>query len=390
MWINLSICSCQNISPTANNDFNEVNNYLVGAENTHEYLDLLKNKRVGVVVNKASEIGGEFMVDSLIASYINIVSIFTPEHGLSASKSAGELINDPGFYLKIPVKSLYGSSKKMKSSWLTDLDILVFDLQDVGVRFYTYISTLHYVMEACAVAGVPLIVLDRPNPFTNVVDGYVLDSALISFIGMHPVPVQYGLTIGEFADMIKGEGWIKNSELLDLKVVACDNYRRGEQVTFNKAPSPNLRSLQAIYNYPSLCFFEGTIISVGRGTVLPFEVFGHTKWLEYDTVLIPKSQESAHYPKFQDELCKFQLYNASTLKGEILDLDPLLKAYKYFANSDEKFFSRPDHFDKLAGSSLLRKMIESGKSESEIRSSWNRDIENYKLIRQKYLIHQYE
>ena len=245
-----------------------------GIYDTETYIPHLINKKVAVVVNQSSIIDNQHLIDSLISSDIYIQSIFSPEHGFLGTNPAGEYIDNSVYRNHIPIISLYGHSKRLNDQDLKNIDVLLFDIQDVGVRFYTYISTLHYVMEACARNNIKLIVLDRPNPHTHYVDGPVLKMDYQSFVGMHPVPIVYGMTIGEYAMMINGEGWLDNELICDLSIVKLTSYSRGDIINIPIAPSPNLRNMNAIFLYPSLCLFEGTLISIGRGTDLPFEMYG--------------------------------------------------------------------------------------------------------------------
>ena len=322
----------------------------------------LQGKRIGLVCNHTSFVDSIHRIDYLLQNNYNLLAVFTPEHGLTGLAEAGEKVNDSTIRDgKIIVRSLYGKTKKPKKEWLNDIDIMLFDLQDVGCRFYTYISTLEYVMQACIESNIPLIVYDRPNP-NNFVDGPVLEPKYRSFVGMQPIPVCYGLTIGEYAMMINQEHWVDKDQMCNLLVVPMKNYNRDEQNPLPIAPSPNLQTLQAIINYPTLCFFEGTPFSVGRGTPTPFE----TVFLEAE--------------KTKTKLC----FNKIKLASKKIELAFILKVYKE-SNLKEKFFN--SFFDKLAGTDQLRKQILEGKSEEQIRESWEADIEKYLQIRDKYLIY---
>ncbi|MDF1575133.1 MAG: DUF1343 domain-containing protein [Bacteroidales bacterium] len=361
-----------------------------GAEQLDRYLPLLKEKRIALVANHSSVVGGKHLVDTLLASGIGrdqFVKVFAPEHGFRGDRAAGVLIEDATDPLTgIPVASLYGSHKKPEPEDLAGIDLMIFDLQDVGARFYTYISTLHYVMEACAENGIPLILLDRPNPNGAYVDGPLLDTAFSSFVGMHPIPVVYGLTIGELSGMINGEGWLNQGVRCDLTVIPCEGYVHGRPYSLPVRPSPNLPNEHAVWLYPSTCFFEGTVLSEGRGTDMPFEVYGHPE-LQGEFSFVPRSIPGvAGNPKFQGELCYgADLRSFSPEEGWTrIHLRFLLEAYEAFPRKKE-FFT--PYMDKLAGTDSLRKMIEAGWGEERIRATWEQDIEKYKLIRKKYLIY---
>lgn len=323
---------------------------------------------------------------------LQVVKIFSPEHGFTGSFSAGEHVEDEEVDgVKIPMISLYGSHKKPTAEDLADVDVVLFDLQDVGVRFYTYISTLTYVMEACAEFRKPLVVLDRPNPFANVVDGPVLDTNYRSFVGLHPVPVLYGLTIGEYAQMVKGEGWIPGADSLQLSVIPCPDYFR-EPVYFPKEapPSPNLPNAHAIALYPSLCFFEATPVSVGRGTDSPFEHFG-APWLDSTGyAFVPQPNAGASSPKFEGERCQgWDLRNVVYQPEFGLDLQYLHSAYHAYVHlgldTVKPFFT--SFMDKLAGGTTLEDALVAGWSISEIQESWKAEIRAYESIRSRYLLY---
>ena len=277
----------------------------LGIEQTKTYLPLLKNKKIGLVSNQTSTLNNEHLVDYLLKENISVKSIFSLEHGFRGDKDAGEKVNsDIDTKTGLQIISLYGKHKKPSVADLKEIDIMVFDIQDVGVRFYTYISSLHYIMEACAENNIQLIVLDKPNPNAFYIDGPVLDTNFNSFIGMHPVPVVYGMTIGEYALMIKGEEWIKKSDQLNLKVISCLNYSHKDIYHLKTPPSPNLPNWESVYLYPSLCFFEGTDISVGRGTSLPFQIFGTPIDSTFGTFsFTPKSNYGSKKPKHKNEMC---------------------------------------------------------------------------------------
>lgn len=361
-----------------------------GADNIEEYLPLLEGKKIAIVANPSSLIKNEHLVDYLIAKNVKIKKIFSPEHGFRGKADAGEKIKNAKDKLTgIQIVSLYGKHFKPSISDVRGIDVMLFDLQDVGVRFYTYISTLHYVMEVCAEQNIPLIVLDRPNPNAHYIDGPVLDMQYSSFVGMHPVPVVYGMTIGEYAKMINGEKWLKNGVQCDLKVIACKNWNRGQKYHLPVKPSPNLPNSLSITLYPSLCFFEGTSVSAGRGTDHPFQCYGHPFMNESDFTFKPRSIPGASkYPKFKGEKCNgfdLRLVNEDSFRNrKKLDLSFLMTAYSQLKEK-EKFFNA--FFRNLAGSNELRQQLESGVSEEEIRVSWNEDLEKFKIIRSKYLIY---
>tara|TARA_R110002049_G_scaffold131554_7_gene290341 strand:- start:2309 stop:3631 length:1323 start_codon:yes stop_codon:yes gene_type:complete len=385
---------------------------IVGANQIEDYLPLLQGKRVGVVANQSSVIfkdigqktdAGSYthLVDSLLSLNIDIKTVFAPEHGFRGTADAGEKIKD-GIDTKtgVPIISLYSANKKPKLEQLKEtkkyekdvekgvsrIDVMVFDLQDVGVRFYTYISTLHYVMEACAEANIPLIILDRPNPNGHYIDGPILEMEHKSFVGMHPIPVAHGMTIGEYAQMINGEKWLKNGAQCELKVIPIKNYTHKTAYSLPIKPSPNLPNDKAINLYPSLCFFEGTNVSVGRGTKFQFQIFG-SPFLNnelYDFQFTPQPNDGAKYPKHQGKLC----YGKNLVLTEnlnTLNLNWLIEAYKNTKNKDE-FFNA--FFTKLAGTKKLQKQIESGLSEAEIKELWKEGLEAFKTVREKYLIYE--
>ena len=364
---------------------------IVGAERLGKYLPLLQGKKIGVVCNQTSLIGSQHLVDSLLKMDVDIVSIFSPEHGIRGNADAGESVQssiDP--ITKLPIISLYGDHKKPTKDDLADLDIIVFDIQDVGVRFYTYISTLHYVMEACAEQGKSIIVLDRPNPNGYFVDGPILDQSFTSFVGMHPIPVVYGMTIGEYARMINGENWLHQGMQADLTVIELKNYSHSTFYELPVRPSPNLPDIRAILLYPSTCFFEGTTLSLGRGTDKPFQYIGHPSMhSEFSFVPMPNFG-SKHPPQegkrcFGSDLSNVTLGSITDKKG--LDLSLLLKYYTEINAQGETFFLKNNFFDKLAGSDALRKQIIEGKNEAEIRASWQPDLERFQKIRAKYLLY---
>jgi len=355
----------------------------LGAEQTELYFDYLKGKRVAVVANQSSLIASTHLVDSLLHSEIEVVKVFSPEHGFRGTADAGAYI-ESGVDERtgLPIVSLYGSNKKPKANQLEGVDVLVFDIQDVGARFYTYISTLHYVMEAAAENSIPVLVLDRPNPNGHYVDGPVLDTAYRSFVGMHPIPIVHGMTIGEYAQMINGEKWLNDGLHCELTVVSMTSYNRNIPYDLLVKPSPNLPNAQAVNLYPSLCLFEGTNISVGRGTELPFQHYG-APFLTSDYSFIPQSGAGAKYPKHEGKKC-FGKDLSKHPKLNQLDLSFLIDTYMECQNKDE-FFN--PFFDKLAGNKVLRNQINDGKSEEEIRQSWAAELEGFMKMRNTYLLY---
>ena len=323
----------------------------------------------------------------MISKDISVKKVFAPEHGFRGTADAGEHVKD-GIDSKtgVPLISLYGSNKKPNQQQLKDIDVVVFDIQDVGARFYTYISTLHYVMEACAEAGIYLIVLDRPNPNGHYIDGPILENEHQSFVGMHPVPVVHGLTIGEYAQMINGEGWLKNNVKCELRVIKMRHYTHQTPYSLPIKPSPNLPNDQAINLYPSLCFFEGTFINAGRGTEMQFQIFGAPSLpaSKYTFEYTPQANEGAKNPKFKGQLCHGKdLRNEPRLSK--INLEWLIEAYN--ANGKKSGFFN-SFFVKLAGTEKLQKQIEQGLSAEEIRDSWKEGLENFKEIRKKYLLYE--
>lgn len=359
-----------------------------GAERAKLYLPLLKNKRVGIVTNQTGQVRDRHLVDFLIASKIQLMRIFSPEHGFRGTASAGETVNnqkDPKTGLSII--SLYGKNKKPSTAQLKDIDLMVFDLQDVGVRCYTYISTLTYMMEACAKQRISLIVLDRPNPNGHYINGPVLQPKLSSFVGLHPVPIVYGMTIGEYAQMVHGEGWLPlGTPPLDLKVIPLKNYDHKMPYTLPVAPSPNLPNDQAIRLYPSLCLFEGTQVSIGRGTDFPFQVYG-APYFDRDIYYFsftPHSKVGEKNPTFNGKKC-YGYDLRSPKKTKRLHLNWLIKAHQEATRSKTTFFT--PFFQKLAGTGSLQQQIEQGLSEDQIRASWQEELDAFKRIRKKYLLY---
>jgi uncharacterized protein YbbC (DUF1343 family) len=367
-----------------------IDSLMVGADQIDLFLPWVEGKRVGLVGNQSSLVGKQHVLDTLLAYGVDVVKIFSPEHGFRGKADAGEKI-DSSVDQKtgVPIVSLYGNNKKPRVDQLQDIDILLFDLQDVGARFYTYISTLHYVMEACAENNKTLIVLDRPNPNGHIVDGPILKKDFKSFVGMHPIPILHGMTMAEYARMINGEGWLKDEFQCELKWVPCRNYSRYDAYYLPVPPSPNLRTFSAINLYPSLCLFEGTVISEGRGTDGPFERFGHPQ-LPLDSFPFqfePKSGFGAKYPKLEGQLCNgLNLKEEGNNRLNQLELKWLISAYKAFQGTPF-FIKKNNWFDTLAGTDQLRKAIEEGKSESDIRSDWKEGLDQFRSMRKEYLIY---
>ena len=360
---------------------------IVGAQRTNVYFPLLEGKKIGIVGNQTSLIHQTHLVDSLIASKLNVVKVFSPEHGFRGTADAGAKVNssiDPK--TKLPIVSLYGSNKKPSQDQLKGIDVVIFDIQDVGVRFYTYISTLDYVMEACAEAQIPVIVLDRPNPNGHYIDGPILEDNYQSFVGMHPVPVVYGMTIGEYAQMINGEHWLENNLHCELTIVELENYTHQSKYSLPVAPSPNLKSDQSINLYPSLCFFEGTSVSVGRGTSAPFEIYGHPKFPNDLYSFTPTSMAGSSDPKLKGVKCFGYNLGKDTTYLRELNISYLINAKQMIGN--DALFENAKFFNLLAGNSTFLEQLKSDKSEAEIRESWKNGLDSFKLVRAKYLLYE--
>ncbi len=363
----------------------------VGAENVAAYLPLLEGKSVGVIANQTSMLNDVHLVDTLLALNVNVKRVFSPEHGFRGKADAGEKVKS-GIDAKtgLPVASLYGKNKKPKPEVLEDLDVLVFDLQDVGVRFYTYISTMHYIMEAAAENGVEVIVLDRPNPNGFYVDGPVLELKHKSFVGMHPVPIVHGMTVGEYAQMINGEGWLAEGKTCSLTVIPCKDYGHNDFYRLPIKPSPNLPNMEAVYLYPSLCLFEGTVVSIGRGTDSPFQVVGHPDLSKKRFSFTPTSREGAKKPKHQDQLCYG--YDLTTF-GQVY-MRNVKELYLFWVigmyedlEDKEDFFLPNKFFNLLAGNSTLMQQIKDEVSVEQIRASWEPKLSQFKTMRKKYLLY---
>jgi uncharacterized protein YbbC (DUF1343 family) len=359
----------------------------VGAEQIEKYLPQLKGKNIGLVVNQTSNVFDEHLVDVLLKNNIDIKMIFSPEHGFRGNRDAGEKF-DSSIDTKtgISLVSLYGKNRKPSLTTMKELDVIVFDIQDVGVRFYTYISTMHYMMEAAADAGVEFIILDRPNPNGSFIDGPILEKEFRSFVGMHPIPLLHGMTVAELALMITGEGWLTTKKELALSVVRVKNYQRYLAYVLPIKPSPNLPNARSIYLYPSLAFFEATPVSIGRGTNFPFQVIGHDNITIGDFSFIPISTPgAASKPKFMNIMLQGEDLRLVDSQG--LNLRFILHWYKAFAEQKVTFFNSPQFMDKLAGTDKLRKAIIAGQSAEQIKLSWRAGITQFKQKRQPYLLY---
>lgn len=361
----------------------------MGDEQMDLYLPVLAGKRVALLVNHTAMVGKTHLADTLKSRGVNIVKIFAPEHGFRGLADAGEKVAD-GVDAKtgIPVVSLYGSTlKDMKATpeHMKDVDIVVFDIQDVGARFFTYISTLHYMMESCAENNKKLMVLDRPNPNAGYIDGPILEKELKSFVGMHPIPITHGMSIGEYAQMVTGEGWLGGDLTCTLEVVKMKNWKHSDSYSLPIRPSPNLPNDHAIGLYPSTCLFEGTALSIGRGTQNPFEVMGHPDLKNQPYQFTPVSIDGmAKKPRLENKLCfGIDLRNARIPRQ--IWLQPVIDMYNAFPDK-EKFFI--GYFDTLAGTKELRAQIRKGMSEEQIRASWKPGLDRYKKMRKKYLLYQ--
>lgn len=364
---------------------------VVGAEQPEFFMRYLKDKKVALVVNQTSMVHDQHLVDNLLYQKVNITSIFAPEHGFRGDADAGEHVaNGRDKKTNLPIISLYGNNKKPTQAQLSNCDVVVYDIQDVGARFYTYISTLQYVMEACAEAKKQVIVLDRPNPNGFYVDGPVLQNKYASFVGMQSIPIVHGMTVGEYAKMLNGENMLANGVICKLIVIPCLLYTHNTLYQVPIPPSPNLRSMQAIWLYPSLCLFEGTEVSVGRGTKTPFEIWGHPDYKNNGFSFTPLPSQGAKDPLYNGKKCygsDMRLNPSDVLKivDNKINLSFLKNAY-YLSPHKKNFFNA--FFEKLVGNADLRKQIEKGMTEKEIRKTWERDLIKFKEIRKKYLIYE--
>lgn len=363
------------------------------ADQFFKYYDYIQDKKLALVVNHTSMVGNKHLVDTLLSLNCQVQKVFAPEHGFRGTADAGERLSDkidPATGL--PLISLYGKNKRPSQSQMKDVDLVIFDVQDVGTRFYTYTSTMTYVMEACAEAGVPLLILDRPNPNGHYVDGPVLEEGQESFVGLHPVPIVHGLTVAEYARMINEEGWLKDDLYCELYHVQCANYSHQDFYELPIAPSPNLPNMRSIYLYPSLCWFEGTTVSVGRGTDKQFQIYGQPQANQGGYEFVPQPQAGAKYPKHENERCQGYDLTAMALstlqKRSQIELDYLLKFYQNLSPELQKdFFKSNNFFDLLAGTPTLQAQIKSGASAATIRASWEPALEKYKQLRKQYLLY---
>jgi uncharacterized protein YbbC (DUF1343 family) len=357
---------------------------VTGADQIESFYKALTGKRVALVVNHTSRIGTTHLADSLKALGVNIVKIFGPEHGFRGNAADGELVNDSvDVRTGIALVSLYGKNKKPTRQQLEDVDVVIFDIQDVGTRFYTYISTMHYVMEACAEANKKVIILDRPNP-NAFVDGPVNEKPFQSFVAMHPIPIAHGLTVGELAQMINGEGWLINKLHCDIEIIQVKNWKHTDEYALPVGPSPNLPNDQAIRLYPSICLFEGTVISLGRGTLFPFQVLGNPELKDMPFTFTPVTLKGvAVKPPHENKLC-YGIDLRTETPGRRINLDYLFTMYRAYPDK-EKFFI--PYFDILAGTPVLKQQIRDGLTEEQIRESWRKDLDVYKEKRKKYLLY---
>lgn len=364
----------------------------LAADRPEIYLPLLDGKHVALVVNQSSLVGKKHLVDYLLKHGIKVKKIFAPEHGFRGNADAGAHVkNSRDRKTGLPIISLYGKHKKPTKNDLKGIDMIVFDIQDVGVRFYTYLSTLHYVMEAAAEQYIPVMVLDRPNPNGHYVDGPVLQRKYRSFVGLDPVPVVYGMTIGEYARMLNGEGWLKHGVKTDLRVIPLAGYTYRSRYSLPVKPSPNLPNDRAVMLYPSLAFFEGTAISAGRGTGKPFQLYGAPKYMRKKFSFVPQSRPGAKYPKYKGKRCygvdlsriDMQKYRS---RGKLY-LGYLRDAYRHYADKKHFFPNGGKFFDRLAGTDRLRHQIISGVPEADIRKSWEKDLVEFRKIRERYLLY---
>lgn len=384
-YITLFICWLAVLQATA-----QVKN---GADRLEELFPLLENKRISLVVNQTSLVQNVHLLDTLYNKGVHITQVFAPEHGFRGDADAGEFIkNGKDYRTQVPIISLYGKNKKPQPSQLQQTDIMIFDIQDVGARFYTYISTMFYVMQACAENNKELIILDRPNP-CDYVDGPVLDMKYKSFVGMLPIPVLHGCTIGELAQMINGEGWLGNNLQCPLKVITIEDWKHGQPYSLPVKPSPNLPNDQAIALYPSLCPFEGTSVSVGRGTDFPFQIIGSPTTKNLKFRFMPHSMKgSDKHPLHQDTYCYGLNLSSEKNIPKGFSLQYVIQFYNYFQNltkhTEKEFFTRPHWFDLLMGTNQVRLDILKDKSEEQIRSAWQKKLNQYKEIRKKYLLYE--
>ncbi len=380
LLVNIVACNAQTIQK----------NILPGAYNLEEYLPLIQNQNIGLVVNQSSIVEQKHLLDTLLACNVNVLKVFAPEHGFRGVKDAGEHIdNDIDQKTGVPIISLYGKNRKPDLEQLKGLDVIIFDIQDVGVRFYTYISTMHYMMEACAQADIKFVVLDRPNPNGNYFDGPVLEKEYKSFVGMHPIPIVHGLTVGELAQMINGEYWLKDSLQCNLKVVKVKNWNHNTPYDLPVKPSPNLPNTLSIRLYPSLCFFEATNISIGRGTYFPFQVIGYPDSECGEFSFTPKSIDGmSKHPKQENVTCYGIDLRSESLQHQFT-LQYFIEFYNRLKNKDKFTFDKR-WFNLLAGNTQLYNDIVNGLDEEQIRFKWQDSLQKYSLLRDKYLLYSKE
>ena len=363
------------------------NEVIVGSERMDEYLEKISNKSVGLLVNHSSLVNNTHLIDTLISRNINIKKVFTPEHGFTGNIERGKTVNEDTLVIDdkiIPIISMYGKSRIPSKESMMGLDVLIFDIQDVGARFYTYISAMHNMMNICAELGISFIVLDRPNPNSGYIDGPVLEIEYQSYIGMHEIPIVHALTVGELAIMIKGEKWIEKSEKLDLEVIKVEGWDHTKEFELPVRPSPNLPNQQSILLYPSLCLFEQTSVSIGRGTPFPFQVIGHPKYNDKSFSFKPLSVEEERKPKHEGNKSYGIDLREIKVKKE-LNIKYLIDFYNKLKNTDSNFFGK--YFYRIAGNKKLENQIKDGISEKEIRSSWEIKLSQYKEKRKKYLLY---
>lgn len=359
---------------------------LTGADRTKAWLPMLTGKRVGLLVNQTATIGNTHLVDSLLHLQVKVMKIFSPEHGFRGQADAGAKIgNTTDRQTGLPIISLYGQHRKPGATELADIDILIFDIQDVGTRFYTYISSLQEFMEAAAENNKPLIVLDRPNPNGHYIDGPVLDTAFRSFVGMQPIPIVHGMTVGEYAKMLNGERWLDLGMQCDLTVITCENYTHKTLYTLPVKPSPNLPNMASIYLYPSTCLFEGTVFSLGRGTDKPFQVYGHPSLPDHLFSFTPRSVPGATNPVLMNKTCYGYDLSHEAHADNKVRLDWLINAYQLFPEKN-KFFN--NFFNKLVGNKELMEQVRKGTPVDVIRQSWEPGLIVFRSIRKKYLLYE--
>ncbi len=366
------------------------NKIVIGAARTDAYLPLLRDKRVGVVVNQTSMVDSVHLVDFLLSKQVSITAIYAPEHGYKGTVERGEYIESSvDSVTGLPVFSIYGRTRKPNPEMLKGIDVMVFDIQDIGVRFFTVISTMSNVMEACAENGIKVIILDRPNPLGYYVDGPVMKPEFSNFIGLHQVPVVHGMTLGEYARMVNGEGWLKDSVKCELEVITVENYTHDTKYQLPVVPSPNLPDMKSVYLYPMVCFFEGAEVNEGRGTYKPFQQFGTPWFTPRDHAYVPVSiPVLSLHPKFENDTCYGYDLSVKTL-AELQEINQVRLNYliEFYQKSTQKELFFTDFFENLAGSDTLRKQIIAGQTEEQIRESWQPELGQYKEMRKKYLLY---